>query len=104
MVRISRIYKQNRFKTPGTNRIEKKFNSSYIKATSAVPQESYFRPSLFLLQINDIVFAVKYSLCLLFADDFKFFENVKNDLNFYQLLCDINSVEDWCECNRAEMN
>lgn len=50
--------------------------SSSFPVISGVPQGSHLGPLLFLIFINDIVDVVKYSKCLMYADDVKIFNPV----------------------------
>lgn len=78
--------------------------SELFLVTSGVPQGSHIGPLLFILFIDDIVWILKYSKCLIYADDIKLFTRIScvNDmLNFQR---DLNSLSNWCVQNRMTLN
>lgn len=78
--------------------------SNKFEVTSGVPQGSHLGPLLFLLFINDLPSVIKFSHCLLFADDLKIFRHVShlNDCLLIQL--DLNAVSGWCKNNNLLLN
>ena len=76
--------------------------SSYkFIVSSAVPQGSRHlgRLLFLLLFINDLPKVVKYSKCLLFADDLKIYRSISNLNECCLLQLAINAVVNCCELN-----
>lgn len=71
---------------------------------SGIPQGSNLGPLLFIIFINDITQRIKYSECLLFADDLKIYSPVITLRDAQLLQADIDSVLSWCEDNRLYFN
>lgn len=78
--------------------------SKPISVYSGVPQGSYLGPLLFIIYINDIVNIIKYSKCLLYADDLKIFKVIETSRDAFDLQEDLNSIVDWCEANKLKLN
>ena len=75
-----------------------------IKVTSGVPQGSHLGPLLFLLFINDLPSVIKYSHCLLFADDLKIFRVISDDNDHKMLQLDLDAIVEWCRKNCLFLN
>lgn len=75
-----------------------------INVRSGVPQGSHLGPLFFLLFVNDIVKVLKYSRCLLFADDIKIYAKIRDYLDAVRLQCDLNRLSKWCRINCLELN
>lgn len=78
--------------------------SSEFLVTSGVPQGSHIGPLLFVLFINDLIYNLTYSGCLIYADDVKLFMSVNcidDMLNFQR---DLNILSSWCVHNRLTLN
>lgn len=80
------------------------YRSKMIDVHSGVPQGSHLGPLLFLVFINDLVDIVKYSQCLLFADDLKIFKRIKTQLDAFHLQEDLDAMTTWCKNNKLELN
>jgi hypothetical protein len=78
--------------------------SSSYEVLSGVPQGSVLGPLLFNIFINYLFGVVKYSNCLLFADDIKIFREVKSPPDSLLLHTDINCVLGWCISNFMKLN
>jgi hypothetical protein len=71
---------------------------------SGVPQGSVLGPLLFNIFINKLCGVVKYSNCLLFADDIKIFREVKSPRDILLLQSDTNCVRGLCFSNFMKLN
>ena len=74
-----------------------RFNNSLsdlFNVTSEVPQGSHLGPVLFHIFINDLSFVIKYSNCLLFADDLKLMRKIRDPYDSQLLQNDINFIFD----------
>ena len=62
--------------------------SSYLHATSGVPQGSILAPLLFLIYANDLTEAANHSVVPMFADDSKCYKKLRNHRTeiFYKLI------------------
>lgn len=80
------------------------FVSDEFEATSGVPQGSHCGPLFFNVSINDLPLVVKYSICLLFADDLKIFKEIRTPHDASYLQKDLNSIQDWMVLNKFSFN
>lgn len=80
------------------------FMSEPFFSSSGVPQGSNLGPLLFLCFVNDIVFSVKNSKVLLFADDIKLFRQVRSHSECALLQNDVCEVSKWCHDNNLLLN
>jgi hypothetical protein len=78
--------------------------SSSYKVLSGVPQGFILGPLLFNIFSNDLCGVVKYSNCLLFADDIKIFREIKSPHDSFLLQSDINCVHGWCISDFMKLN
>ena len=69
--------------------------SSYLEATSGVPQGSILGPLLFLIYSNDLRDAANHSVVPMFADDSKCYQEIAKPLDRNQLQADLNSLHEW---------
>jgi len=78
--------------------------SSWSFATSGVPQGSVLGPTLFNIFINDLPSYLRYSLCLLFADDLKIYRTINSASDYLLLQSDLSAVAKWAKDNRMSFN
>lgn len=78
--------------------------SRLFDVSSGVPQGSHLGPLLFLLFINDVTSVLKYSNCLMYADDIKIFACVKSFGDAINLQHDVDSLNDWSKVNGLNLN
>lgn len=78
--------------------------SSSINVSSGVPQGSHLGPLLFVLFINDLPNAIKYSDILLFADDAKIYKTLHSTDDCDKLQEDFNNLSKWCVNNDLSIN
>ena len=81
--------------------------SSLLDITCGVPQGSVLGPMLFLIFINDIKTAIKYSGYKLYADDTVLYSNDTGQTSAELHNCiqqDLNNVQSWCIRNAIMMN
>jgi hypothetical protein len=78
--------------------------SSSYEVLSGVPKGSVLGPLLFNTFINDLRGVVKYSDCLLFADDIKLFREINSPHDSFLLQCDTNCVRGLCISNFMKLN
>ena len=72
--------------------------SDLFNVASGVPQECHLGPVMFNIFINDLASVIKYSNCLLFADDLKLRRKIRDAYDSQLLQHDIDSIFDWF-CN-----
>ena len=87
------------FSTMLKNRIQRvrvgdTISTDEITVTSGVVQGSNLGPLLFIIYINDIKFAIKFSRFLLFADNLKLFRGIDNNEDSLRLQRDPISVNE----------
>lgn len=78
------------------------FSAPFINA-SGVPQGSIFGPLVFLIFINDIVYALPNCQKLLHADDSKSFTPVSDTDDCLRLQYCLHSFTSWCKLNRLSV-
>jgi hypothetical protein len=78
--------------------------SRVFSVATGVPQGSHMGPLLFLLFVNDIIGRVKYSKCLMYADDLKVFLPISSVRDCSYLQRDLDSLFSWCQVNRLALN
>lgn len=71
--------------------------------TSGVPQGSLLGPQLFNIFINDLV-SLLGDHCLLFADDLKIGQVIRNSTDCHHLQAKLDAVSGWCVRNGMELN
>ena len=80
-------------------------SSSYLDVVCGVPQGSILGPLLFLLYVNDMNKAVKYSLVHHFADDTNLLCSDKNPKTLRKKVNeDLRLIFDWLCANRLSLN
>lgn len=77
--------------------------SNPIHPTSSVPQGCILSPLLFALFINDLPSKLQCSV-LLFADDCKIFKSMNCHDDCRLLQNDLNTLSDWCNENKLQLN
>ena len=70
-------------------------SSSFLYATSGVPQGSILGPLLFLIFANDLPNAAKHSTVPMFADDSKCYRQITQPRDRNLLQSDLDSLHDW---------
>ena len=78
--------------------------SQTVKVISGVPQGTVLGPILFIIFINDLEIALKYSLLLVFADDSKFTKKIRSDEDHEELQTDIHAAIIWSLTNNMQLN
>lgn len=79
-------------------------SSDFIKVVSGLPQGSHLGPLLFTIFINDLPSVLKFSRCLMYADDVKIFHSVASMHDCFNLQSDIDCFLTWCNYNHLELN
>ena len=77
----------------------KNVKSYTFECTSGVPQGGNLAPLFFLIYINDVSRVIKYSNCLLFADDLKICKEIRSVQHTDDLKADIRVLEQWTRVN-----
>jgi hypothetical protein len=72
--------------------------------TSGVPQGSILGPLLFTLFVNDLPRCIKFSKCIMYADDVKIYQPVRKVSDSEVLQRDIDSLSAWCKMWRLNLN
>jgi hypothetical protein len=78
--------------------------SEKYQTPSGVPQGSNLGPLLFLIFVNDIKEVIKYSECLLYADDLKVFRKIESRNDAEMLQMDVDSLVVWSNENKLAFN
>lgn len=78
--------------------------SKPIYVHSGVPQGSHLGPLIFILFVNDITKCLKFSRCLIYADDLKIFSPIRNLSDAVKLQKDLDAVNFWCKINLLHLN
>ena len=79
--------------------------SSRQKVTYGAPQGSCLGPLLFLVFCNDLHLNLKYTKCILFADDTTVYFSSKNvSLLMASIEHDLNALNDWFKANKLTLN
>jgi hypothetical protein len=71
------------------------FRSRAYGQSSGVPQGSILGPLLFNLYVNDITVGI-HSHCLLNADNFKIYRQIRSSIDCEQLQADLTTLCNWC--------
>ena len=79
------------------------FRSVEYLATSGVPQGSVLGPLLFNIFIDDIVTDLEVN-CLLYADDLKFFDVVRDVGDCEKIQRNLDKISRWCLLNKLSLN
>ncbi|GBO01328.1 hypothetical protein AVEN_193622-1 [Araneus ventricosus] len=74
--------------------------SDAFSNTSGVPQGSNLVALLFILFINDLCGEFGFSWLLLFADDLKFFRQIRSSADAALLQNDLDNLYQWCIINK----
>ena len=77
--------------------------SDNARVKSGVPQGSVLGPVLFLIFINDIIDAVKYSCIKIFADDTKPYFCIDSIEAYNQLISDLRKLFEWSDSMESIM-
>ena len=79
--------------------------SSKQKVTYGTPQGSCLDPLLFLVFCNDLHLNLKYTKCILFADDTTVYFSSKNvSLLMASIEHNLNTLNDWFKANKLTLN
>lgn len=80
------------------------FTSAFVPVHSGVPQGSHLGPLLFNIFINDILYYLHHSDCLLYADDKKIFKIIREPQDCTNLQSDLNNLCVFCSVNHLSLN
>lgn len=72
-------------------------NSEYLNVKSGVPQGSILGPLMFVLYINDLPSVLSCSTISMYADDSKFYKEIKTLEDCEDFQQDLNNVVIWCK-------
>jgi len=73
--------------------------------TCGVPQGSVLGPLLFIIYTNDIPHALKYSKCILFADDTTVYYSSPTIITLFSNINeDLSNLSDWFRANKLSLN
>lgn len=100
MLRWFRSYVSDRYQVVRYSGLK----STAFPVLSGVPQGSLLGPLLFNIYINDMVFVIRHSKILLFADDAKIYKEITSEFDCISLQADLNSVLLWCSSNKMDVN
>ena len=78
--------------------------SDALPVTSGVPQGSILGPALFLLYVNDLPNMVSESETAMFADDTKFYKEIRSTDDKIALQMGLNNIGSWCIESGLEFN
>lgn len=78
--------------------------SDWVSVPSGVPQGSILGPSLFIMYINDLPSQLRFSDCMLYADDVKIYKRISCLGDCLELQRDIISLSEWCSQWRMNLN
>ena len=83
----------------------KGINSNILEVNCGVPQGSVLGPLLFIIYTNDLPNTIKYSKCILFADDTTMFYSTKHPDELYKNISqDLHALSDWFKANKLSLN
>jgi ribonucleases P/MRP protein subunit RPP40 len=80
------------------------FVSQPYSSPSGVTQGSILGPLLFLLMVNDVVQVLKYTNCLLYADDLKLYAEVNDEADCVKMQNDVDALIKWSDENGLKFN
>lgn len=80
------------------------FISTEFKVSSGVPQGSHCAPLLFNLFVNDLCSRLEHCKVSQFADDLKFYKQVKCHRDAEDLQKDLNVLWEWSQVNNLHLN
>ena len=80
-------------------------SSRHMNLNCGVPQGSVLGPLLFIIYTNDLPNALKFSKCILFANNTTIFLTSNNVDELYAMLnLDLNTISDWFKANKLTLN
>ena len=77
--------------------------SNVFVSSSGVPQGSNIGPVLFILFINDVVFALSNQCLLMYADDIKIYATIRNNSDSSTLQHSLDKFSNWCSANSLSL-